>query len=232
MTVPAPIPEVLAAKAAGAKTYTTGKPCIAGHVAPRYTSSSVCTACSARRSREHFQANKDALQAKSRAAKQTEAGKASAKAYAERTKEQARERARRRYQEDRRRMIDAGVAYKKEKYATDALFALKVRVRNRITSLVRARNLIKSADTQSILGCDWPTLAAHIEGQFLPGMSWENRSLWHIDHRVPLALAKTPEEVMMACHYKNLRPLWAADNLRKGARVELEPEREGHRHGN
>lgn len=47
-------------------------------------------------------------------------------------------------------------------------------------------------------------------------MNWENRNLWHIDHIKPLSLATTENELYELCHYTNLRPLWAIDNLKKG----------------
>jgi len=46
-------------------------------------------------------------------------------------------------------------------------------------------------------------------------MSWENRHLWHIDHIMPVSMAKTYDEVIRLNHYKNLRPLWAHENLAK-----------------
>jgi hypothetical protein len=53
-------------------------------------------------------------------------------------------------------------------------------------------------------------------------MSWENRRLWHIDHIIPLALAKNEDQLIKLNHYTNLRPLWAKDNLVKSARYEKE----------
>jgi hypothetical protein len=46
-------------------------------------------------------------------------------------------------------------------------------------------------------------------------MTWDNRGQWHIDHIVPLALAKNEQDVIDLSHYSNLRPMWGADNIRK-----------------
>ena len=47
-------------------------------------------------------------------------------------------------------------------------------------------------------------------------MSWDNYGEWHIDHIKPLALANTEKETYELCHYTNLQPLWAIENLQKG----------------
>ena len=48
-------------------------------------------------------------------------------------------------------------------------------------------------------------------------MSWDNRSLWHLDHIVPVSTANTQAEVLALNHFTNLRPIWAMDNWKKGA---------------
>lgn len=73
-----------------------------------------------------------------------------------------------------------------------------------------------------MLGCSWEQLRDYIENQFVDGMTWENRNLWHIDHIVPLSSAKTIEELEKLCHYTNLQPLWALDNMSKGAKLVLD----------
>lgn len=78
-----------------------------------------------------------------------------------------------------------------------------------------------------MLGCDWPTLKAHIESQFTGGMSWGRFAEIHIDHIVPLSSAKNEQELEALCHYTNLQPLWAKDNQRKGCKPDylmVDPE--------
>ncbi len=71
-------------------------------------------------------------------------------------------------------------------------------------------------------GCSVGFLKEYLEKQFSPGMSWNNwsRDGWHIDHIRPLKSFDLTdrEQVKQACHYTNLRPAWAKDNLSKGAR--------------
>jgi hypothetical protein len=100
----------------------------------------------------------------------------------------------------------------------DPLFNLRHYARTRINAALKRRGYTKRSKTSALLGADWSAVRAHIEAQFAEGMSWNNRSEWHIDHIIPLASAGSIEELEKLCHYTNLQPLWAADNLQKGAR--------------
>lgn len=75
---------------------------------------------------------------------------------------------------------------------------------------------------KSLVGYSIDALRRHIELQFLPGMSWENRSEWHLDHIVPLSSFKFSSsddpEFKAAWAITNLRPLWGRDNVRKNAK--------------
>lgn len=66
-------------------------------------------------------------------------------------------------------------------------------------------------------------LRAHLERQFVKGMSWENFGRWHVDHIVPLSSFSLSgphdPEFRRAWALTNLRPLWASENMSKGARV-------------
>ena len=109
--------------------------------------------------------------------------------------------------------------YQCRRRASDPLYAAKLRLRCRTRDAFRRLAANKPASTQELLGTDWQNLKAHIESRFIDGMSWENMSEWHIDHIVPLASAKIEEELVGHCHYTNLQPLWASDNLSKGAKL-------------
>ena len=77
---------------------------------------------------------------------------------------------------------------------------------------------------EALVGYSLEQLKAHLERQFLPGMSWSNhtRNGWHIDHIVPLSTFdfRSPDdaEFQAAWALTNLRPMWADDNLKKGAK--------------
>jgi hypothetical protein len=79
---------------------------------------------------------------------------------------------------------------------------------------------------ESVVGYSLADLVAHLERQFLPGMSWKNQgSRWHIDHIRPVSSFKftsVDDVEFRACWaLTNLRPLWKETNLRKHARIEL-----------
>lgn len=111
-------------------------------------------------------------------------------------------------------------AYIKRKRENDSMFALKFKMRTKLNKIFSRFGYTKRSKSNEILGCDWETLKSHIERQFKPGMTWENRGEWHIDHIIPLATAETEQDVIKLNHYTNLRPLWAHENLAKSAKVE------------
>jgi hypothetical protein len=105
--------------------------------------------------------------------------------------------------------------YQKQRKKEDILFRLKTNIRTSVNRYLKYR----SKHTFDIVGCTPQFLKEHLESQFIDGMTWENRSEWHIDHIIPLSSAKTEDELYMLCHYKNLQPLWAEDNLKKSNKI-------------
>lgn len=71
----------------------------------------------------------------------------------------------------------------------------------------------------SRLGYSIEDLVSHLETKFLPGMSWENYGDWHVDHIKPCAkFDQLDANQFSACWaLGNLQPLWAEDNIKKGA---------------
>ena len=97
---------------------------------------------------------------------------------------------------------------------------LSHKVRSLIRMSIKKRGYTKRSKTHEILGCDWEFFKTHIERQFVKGMDWEKmgREI-HIDHITPMATAKTEEDVIALNHFTNLRPMWAKENMSKGARI-------------
>lgn len=102
--------------------------------------------------------------------------------------------------------------YKQKRCQVDLLYKLKRRVRSRLGRI----KFSSSIRTRDWLGCSIEELKEYLELKFKPGMTWDNYGDWHIDHKIPLASAVDEQEILKLCHYTNLQPLWAKDNLSKG----------------
>jgi hypothetical protein len=107
----------------------------------------------------------------------------------------------------------------KERMEFDHLFAMKLRFVSATSYAFRRKDWTKKSKTAELLGCEWSHLKTHIESLFRDGMSWENKNKWHIDHIIPLASAKNADELAKLCHYTNLQPLWAIENIIKGSKL-------------
>jgi len=85
--------------------------------------------------------------------------------------------------------------------------------RKKCTSLKNKKD--KLLEAEKILGCTLEEFKVHIEQQFEDWMNWNNHGVytgfkkqtWHFDHYIPLASAKTIEEIIKLNHYSNIKPL-------------------------
>lgn len=108
----------------------------------------------------------------------------------------------------------------KRRWNEDEMFAMKTRLRNLIRNSFRRQGYKKfNESTESIVGINYDEFKKYLELIFLDGMTWDNRGEWHIDHIIPLSSAKSKEDLIKLCHYTNLQPLWAKDNLKKGSKI-------------
>lgn len=113
-----------------------------------------------------------------------------------------------------------------QRYYSDPNFRLVNVLRARVRGAIK--NGHKSAKTMELLGCSIEEVKSHLESQFTEGMTWDNYGKWHIDHIIPCASfdLTDPEQQKKCFHYTNLQPLWATENISKGAKLEYQIERD------
>lgn len=112
----------------------------------------------------------------------------------------------------------ASAAKQRERRRKDPLAVMQARLSRLHRHALAQVNAIKSSPTFEQLGYTAEDFVAHIERQFTKGMSWRNMQDWQIDHIVPVAEAKTVEDVVALNQLSNLRPMWAKENNAKKAR--------------
>jgi hypothetical protein len=108
---------------------------------------------------------------------------------------------------------------RRELYKTNVIFRLSQNIRNRMNTFISSNNFSKNGKTFELIGCSQIELRIYLENKFLPGMSWDNKGEWHIDHIIPLSSANCEEDIIILAHYTNLQPLWAKDNLKKKDKI-------------
>lgn len=116
----------------------------------------------------------------------------------------------------------------KNRCEKDPIYKLTCHIRKKTNSILRNKGFSKLHHLNEYIGCTIEELKIHLESRFYPNsetgelMTWSNHSIygWHIDHIKPLSLATTVEELYKLCHYTNLQPLWAKENLSKGDKYE------------
>ena len=111
-------------------------------------------------------------------------------------------------------------AYFRKRYKNDENFRVVQLLRNRFWKSLKSQSAKKSKRTLELAGCRIDELWKHLEKQFKDGMTRQNQGEWHIDHIKPCSLfdLTDPEQQKECFNYKNLQPLWAEENLRKGAK--------------
>lgn len=125
-----------------------------------------------------------------------------------------------RYAEKKDEIIKKQVAYNKKRYHEDIEFRITHSLRTRINKVVKLKDAKKCNTTIELTGCTPNFLKGYLEAKFTDGMSWDNYGEWHIDHiKCCASFDLTKDEEQKKCfHYKNLQPLWGADNLEKGSK--------------
>jgi hypothetical protein len=107
--------------------------------------------------------------------------------------------------------------YRKKYRKTNVEYKIGLNLRSRLCNALQ-RNT-KSGSAVKDLGCSIGEFKTYLESKFQSGMNWDNYGYygWHIDHIKPLTYFDLTDrnQLLEACHYTNLQPLWAKDNLIK-----------------
>lgn len=228
------------------KYYFTGKPCRYGHVSERIAVNGVCRVCSAEYGRKYREQNKDkfteydrkryeknkdkiAVYDRIRYEQNKEKILEQSRKYREQNKEKVAERGRKHYKQNKEKISERSREYyekNKDKINDKRREWRKANPEQQFirNSLNRCMDNFagKRAKAEELLGYTCEQLRSHIGSQFKDGMSWDNRSDWHIDHIKPVsAFIKegiTDPAIINALN--NLQPLWAHENQSKNAKWE------------
>ena len=86
-------------------------------------------------------------------------------------------------------------------------------IRGQVRRCFNISTLQKINHSIEYLGCDVDTLRLHFQNKMTADMTWENI---HCDHIKPVSRfdLDDEDEFLKCCHFTNLQPLLAADNLR------------------
>jgi hypothetical protein len=126
----------------------------------------------------------------------------------------------RRYTANKDKILTRQRKYQNDRRKTDINYKLSGNLRVRLHCALKGN--FKTGSAIRDLGCSIEDLKIHLQSKFIEGMSWENYGEWHIDHIIPLSSAQSPEQMIILCHFSNLQPLWAADNLAKSDKIQCE----------
>lgn len=119
------------------------------------------------------------------------------------------------YQKNKKFLLEINKQNMKNRLKADIDFRLSHYLRTRLNSALKGNP--KLSTTMNLVGCSLEKLKQYLEFQFKSGMSWSNYGKWHIDHIKPCCmfdLSKKSEQ-KKCFNYKNLRPLWARENLER-----------------
>lgn len=128
------------------------------------------------------------------------------------------------YNENKKIIIKKSIEYEKNRIKKDPVYKIIRTIRSRTRLFIKSANIQKIDSITKAIGCSKQEFIAHIESKFYNRksgeiMTWENYGYygWHIDHIKPLSSfdLTNEEQFKKACHYTNLQPLWAEDNLTK-----------------
>lgn len=184
-----------------------------------------CKECRKAESRAYYLANAERIRANSKRWQAANPEKANAKKLAWVHRHEEREKQRRRDWKERNRVALRAreAARLKERERTDPAFHLRRLMSRRMWMALRHAK--DGWSWEALVGYTRYDLMAHLERQFTKGMTWDKFAAGeiHIDHILPVAsfnCASPDDPDFKVCWaLSNLRPMWATENMSKGAKV-------------
>ena len=181
------------------------------------------TADQALRQKTYYELNKAKVLARKKTFYQSNKNKikAKCKTYRDHNIQKERERAKKWYNNNKNKKLTYDKNYCKNRYEKDIEFKLRGNLRRRLRQVIKQNQ--KSGSSVKDLGCSVEFLKNYLESKFQASMSWDNWSVngWHIDHIKPLTSFNLNDrnQFLQSCHYTNLQPLWAKDNISKSNKI-------------
>ena len=183
----------------------------------------LCKACRAEYDREYNAKNEDRIKLQRGKYRTDNKEKIQQinKKYGEDNKERIRIKNKEYYLKNKAKIIKRVGQYDTKKMKEDPSYKMAKLLRHRLYMAVKGN--FKAGSAVRDLGCSIKDFKKYVESLWRPGMSWENygREGWHLDHIIPLVSFDLQErgQLLKACHYSNIQPLWAIDNLRKSSKL-------------
>ncbi|MEY4572765.1 MAG: hypothetical protein RLZ10_2021 [Bacteroidota bacterium] len=110
--------------------------------------------------------------------------------------------------------------YEKRRKQIDPAYKIKSNYSTLLSRSFNIKGVKKPGKTVELLGCSIEFFLNYLSERFTDGMNFENYGKWHIDHIIPLSSAGGDlVKLKELCHYTNLQPLWAIDNIMKRDRI-------------
>lgn len=176
------------------------------------------------RARDWYRKNSEVVKERKRKANKTEKYIKTNRDYVKNNKERINKNSAEWRSNNPQKVIDTRKRYyekNKEKIRESYIKWYKKNPTNRsVRSAIERIEKYKGSKIQSKVGYTHEELIMRIEFQFKDGMSWDNRSEWHIDHKKPISrfLKQGVYDIRIINALSNLRPVWAKDNLSKGSK--------------
>jgi hypothetical protein len=106
---------------------------------------------------------------------------------------------------------------KTERYRNNPDLRLIKNIRNLVGISFKKNGFSKKSKTYRILGCSYDIITTHLQNTFFINYNQKyNNEKVHVDHIIPLAIAKNEEEIFKLNHWTNLQLLKPEDNIKKG----------------